>query len=140
MCVGTDHHAAVRLRLSVGEVANSPGQVVRGHARRPGKVIGQPAVLIRQRAALHRHVGQRGVLWVVAEGEGECGLVDRFIKAGEGLPGVDRTELSYCQVAMKRKRNKRIITRKKFWVKIIEDDFTSEPLSFGKWQTCMSSI
>lgn len=97
--VGTHRYAAVRLRLSVGEVANSPGQVVRRHARRPGKVIGHPAVLVRQRAALHRHVGQRGVLGVVAEAEGERGLVDGLVEAGEGLPGVDRAELGHCQVA-----------------------------------------
>lgn len=95
----THRHAAVRLRLSVGEVADSPGQVVRGHAGRAGEAIGHPAVFVRQPAALDRHVGQRGVLRVVAEGEGERGLVDGLVEAGEGLPGVDRTELSHRQVA-----------------------------------------
>lgn len=68
-------------------------------------MVGHPAVFVRQRAALHGHVGQRGVLRVVAEREGERGLVDGLVEAGEGLPGVDRTELSHRQVAG-RKTNK----------------------------------
>lgn len=95
---GTDRDAAVRLRLPVGEVADGPGQIVRGHARRAGEAGGHPAVLVRQRAGLHRHVGQRRVLQVVTEAQGERGLVDRLVEAGEGLPGVDRTELSHRQI------------------------------------------
>lgn len=95
---GTHRYPAIGLRLSVGEVAHGPGQVVGGHARRPGEAIGQPAVFVRQRAALHRHVGERGVLSVMAEGERERGLVDGLVETREGLPGVDRTELGHCQV------------------------------------------
>lgn len=47
-CVGTDRYTAVRLSFSVGEVADSPGQVVRGHAGRSGKAIGHPAILVGQ--------------------------------------------------------------------------------------------
>lgn len=97
----TDRHAAVALRFLVGEVAHGPGQVVGGHAGRPAEAVGHPAVLVWQRAALHGHVGQRGVLRVVAHGEGERGLVDGLVEAGEGLPGVDGTELSHCQVPTK---------------------------------------
>lgn len=94
----THRDAAVGLRLSVGEVADGPRQVVRGHAGRAGEAIGHPAVFVRQRAALDGHVGQRGVLRVVVEGEGERGLVDGLVEAREGLPGVDRAELSHRQV------------------------------------------
>lgn len=41
----------------------------------------------------------------MAEGEGERGLVDGLVEAGEGFPGVDRTELSHRQVAVQ-KNNK----------------------------------
>lgn len=91
-------HAVVALRLPVGEVAHGPGQVVGGHARRAGEAVGQPAVLVRRRGALHGHVGQRGVLGVVAEGERERGLVDGLVEAGEGLAGVGGTELGHRQV------------------------------------------
>lgn len=93
----THRHAAAGLRLPVGEVADGPGQVVGGHAGRPGEAVGHPAVLVRP-AAVHRHVGQRRVLRVVAEAQGEGGLVDGLVEAGEGLPGVDRAELGHCQV------------------------------------------
>ncbi len=96
--VKTHRHTAVSLRLPVGEVADGPGQVVRGHAGRAGEAIGHPAVFVRQQAALDGHVGQRGVLRVVVECEGERGLVDGLVEAWEGLPGVDRTELSHRQV------------------------------------------
>lgn len=107
----THRHAAVGLRLSVGEVTDGPGQVVRGHARRAGEAIGHPAVLVRQRAALDGHVGQRGVLRVVAEGEGERGLVDGLVEAGEGLPGVDRTELSHRQVTGRKTQKNCVIVK-----------------------------
>lgn len=107
--MGTDRDAAVRLRLLVGEVADGPGQVVRGHAWSPGEAVRYPAVFVRQRAGLHGHVGQRRVLQVVAETQGERGLVDRLVKAGEGLPGVYRTELSHRQMPWQ--TNKSIITK-----------------------------
>lgn len=112
MCVGTDRDAAVGLRLLVGEVAHGPGQVVGGHAWRSGEAVGHPAVLVRQRAALHGHVGERGVLRVVAQGEGERGLVDGLVEAGEGLPGVDGTELGHRQVTGKRNRRAALLSGK----------------------------
>lgn len=105
--VATDHHAVVGLRLLVGEVADGPGHVVRGHSRRAGEAIGHPAVLLGQRAAFHGHVGQRRVLRVVVEGEGERGLVDGLVEAGEGLPGVGRTELGHRQVAGRQKKKEK---------------------------------
>ena len=110
MCVcvfsaaGTYRHAALCSCLSVGEVADGPGQVVGGHARRAGEALGHPAVLVHRRAAVHRHVGQGRVLGVVAEAEGEGGLVDGLVEAGEGLAGVDRTELGHRQVAVRGER------------------------------------
>lgn len=99
MAAGTHRHAALCARLPVGEVAHGPGQVVGGHAGRAGEAVGHPAVLVRQHAALDGHVGEGGVLGVVAEAEREGGLVDGLVEAGEGLPGVDRAELGHGQVA-----------------------------------------
>lgn len=56
--VATHRHARVAVRLSVGEVADGPGQVVGGHAWRAGEAAAAPAVHLRLPAALHRHVGQ----------------------------------------------------------------------------------
>lgn len=95
----THRHARVAVRLSVGEVADGPGQVVGGHARRAGEAAAAPAVHLRLPAALHRHVGQRGVLRVVAQRQRKGGLVERLVEAGEGLPGVGGAELGHRQVA-----------------------------------------
>lgn len=103
MAAGTHRHAALCSCLFVGEVADGPGKVVGGHARCPGEAVGHPAVLVRQRTALDGHVGEGGVLGVVAQAERECGLVDGLVEAGEGLPGVDRTKLGHRQVAVKEK-------------------------------------
>jgi len=98
VCVCVTHrHAVVGLRLPVGEVAHRPGHVVRGHARRTREAVGHAAVLVR-RAALQRHVSQAGVLRVVAQRQGERGLVGRLVEAREGLPRVDGTELGHRQV------------------------------------------
>lgn len=102
MCLffwGTDRDAALCRGLLVGEVAHSPGQVVGRHPRGSGKVIGHPAIFLGH-SPLHRHVGQRGVLLVVTQGQGERGLVDGLVKTGEGLPGVDGTELGHSQVTV----------------------------------------
>lgn len=107
MAAGTHRHTVLGSRLFVSEVADGPGQVVGGHARRPGESIGHPPVLVRQRAALDGHVGQGGVLGVVAEAERERGLVDGLVEAGEGLSGVDGTKLGHRQVAAREKRRQR---------------------------------
>lgn len=93
-------HTTVCLRLLVREVAHGPGQVVSGHARGTGKAVGHPAVLVSQNTAFHWHVGQRGVLRVMTEHQGKRGLVDRFVKAGEGLPRMNWAELGHCQVTV----------------------------------------
>lgn len=85
--------------LSVGEVAHGPGQVVGGHAWRASEAAAAPAVHLRLPAALHRHVGQRRVLRVVAQRQREGGLVERLVEAGEGLAGVGGAELGHRQVA-----------------------------------------
>lgn len=87
------------MSLPVGEVADGPGQIVGGHARRANKAAAAPAVHLRLPAALHRHVGQRGVLRVVAQRQREGGLVERLVEAGKGLAGVRGAELGHRQVA-----------------------------------------
>lgn len=98
--VATHRHAGLAVRLPVGEVADGPGQVVGGHARRAGEAAAAPALhLLRRPAALQRHVGQRGVLRVVTQRQREGGLVQRLVQAGEGLAGVGGAELGHGQVA-----------------------------------------
>lgn len=97
--MATHRHARVAVGLSVGKVAHGPGQVVGGHARRASEAAAAPAVHLRLPAALHRHVGQRRVLQVVAQRQREGGLVERLVEAGEGLAGVGGAELGHRQVA-----------------------------------------
>lgn len=110
----THRHTAISLCLPVGEVAHSPGQVVGGHAWCAREAVRDPAILIEGQAALHRHVGQRGVLCIMPQAEQESGLVDWLIEAGEGLPGMDWTELCDGQVAGR--RTDQLLDTKEGWM------------------------
>ncbi len=85
----THHNSTFCNCFSVGEVAHGPGQVVRGHAGRPGEMVGHPSVLVRRRG-LHWHVRQRLIRALVFYTHSECGFIDGLVETREGLSSVSR--------------------------------------------------